>query len=258
MTTFGCLFIVTSLALLVFKGEKSPYPYANHDMDVSLSIKEVYRGIYRMSLIAPFRKLTLLLLTYQIGFSAGSAFYLEYLQNGLTKEKQTLTDITLIPIQVFWPFIFTKFAHHWGTFTMFWAMCLVRVAITALTVLFISLIPIAFSELEWQFLVVYYVFETARLIVSSSLQVTVYSIFAEISDVKIGSTYLAVCYTLANFGGQYPETAFLYILGLLSPKNCILGNRSSNSSLVSSSIWNSSVSVGSCYWTHEETVCFED
>jgi len=66
MTTFGCLFIVTSLALLVFKGEKSPYPYANHDMDVSLSIKEVYRGIYRMTLIAPFRKLTLLLLTYQL------------------------------------------------------------------------------------------------------------------------------------------------------------------------------------------------
>lgn len=47
--------------------------------------------------------------------------------------------------------------------------------------------------------------------------------FAQISDPKIGGTYMTLLNTLFNLGGKWPSTLVLSVADLLSFKNCISG-----------------------------------
>lgn len=58
--------------------------------------------------------------------------------------------------------------------------------------------------------------------------VAVMAFFAKVSDPRSGGTYMTLLNTLSNLGGTWPSTVFLWLVDILTWRNCKFGCKIEN------------------------------
>lgn len=245
MIVFGCVFMLTTVLILVFKNEnnssrfwwridkksKESIEHRENFEKEKLNLISTYKTIYSIFTLIPIRKLTFILLTSKIAFTVSSVVFLKAVEAGVTKEMQTLFDIPLSLVNILWSLGISKFTNGKNSLIYNVRMILLRIlmnVIVAVFIYFIELFKDTDGEFRWYFYLTYFAINGIMGIVNTTLFITIVSFFAKIADQKIGGTYMTLLATLSNIGAMYPSTSGMYLVNLLTFKKCSFENTLNN------------------------------
>lgn len=76
------------------------------------------------------------------------------------------------------------------------------------------------NEYPWSFFIAYAILNGVYSLVFSSLSLAKTLFFTQISDKTIGGTYMTLLNTISNIGVAWPATFALYLIDILSFKQC--------------------------------------
>jgi MFS transporter, PAT family, solute carrier family 33 (acetyl-CoA transportor), member 1 len=106
---WGILFLITTLAIAVFKKENSSVEEGLDDHP-DFGIKKAYPILLKIIKLKPVLKMALILLTVKASFAACDAVTsLKLIEYGVPKEKIALLAIPLVPVQFILPLAISKF-----------------------------------------------------------------------------------------------------------------------------------------------------
>ncbi|CAD5212995.1 unnamed protein product [Bursaphelenchus okinawaensis] len=218
---------------------------AEPDEEMHLGVFETYSVLFKILCLKPMRVMVVVLLTAKIAFAAADSMTdLKLINAGITTDKIASRSIFLTPLQIILPWLLGKQTAGPKPLNVFlWAYpyrILMGVAFAAL----VYWTP-SFREANGEYPYLYYVIWIGAYYLH---QISSYCIFlsmmafnAQISDPKIGGTYMTLLNTLNNLGGNWPATFVLAITDFFNKKNCV--------SAVNQTI------LGTCTKKHEEDLC---
>lgn len=223
---WGITFIVATTLVALFKKEndvEDEHTEARYQVEHELNIHESYKVLWDIVRKRPVQILALILLTVKVTFSASDAVTsLKLIDAGVPKEKLALLAIPVIPLQLVLPIVIGKYTNGPRPMDLYLRAIPYRILLASIATLIAYATPYLISGGEVP--VYYYVL----LIISyGCYQVFLYSMFvaamaffAKISDPAVGGTYMTFLNTLCNLGGNWPNTVVLWLVDVLTWKQC--------------------------------------
>lgn len=223
---WGITFIVATTLVAIFKKENDvadEHTEARYQVEHELNIHESYKVLWDMVRKRPVQILAVILLTVKVTFSASDAVTsLKLIDAGVPKEKLALLAIPVIPLQLVLPVVIGKYTNGPRPMDLYLRAIPYRILLASVATMIAYITPYLISGGEVP--VYYYVL----LIVSyGCYQVFLYSMFvaamaffAKISDPAVGGTYMTFLNTLCNLGGNWPNTVVLWLVDVLTWKQC--------------------------------------
>lgn len=223
---WGITFIVATTLVALFKKEndvEDEHTEARYQVEHELNIHESYKVLWDIVRKRPVQILALILLTVKVTFSASDAVTsLKLIDAGVPKEKLALLAIPVIPLQLVLPIVIGKYTNGPRPMDLYLRAIPYRILLASIATLIAYATPYLISGGEVP--VYYYVL----LILSyGCYQVFLYSMFvaamaffAKISDPAVGGTYMTFLNTLCNLGGNWPNTVVLWLVDVLTWKQC--------------------------------------
>lgn len=223
---WGVTFIVATTLVAIFKKENDvadEHTEARYQVEHELNIHESYKVLWDMVRKRPVQILAVILLTVKVTFSASDAVTsLKLIDAGVPKEKLALLAIPVIPLQLVLPIVVGKYTNGPRPMDLYLRAIPYRILLASVATMIAYVTPYLLSGGEVP--VYYYVL----LIVSyGCYQVFLYSMFvaamaffAKISDPAVGGTYMTFLNTLCNLGGNWPNTVVLWLVDVLTWKQC--------------------------------------
>uniref|UniRef100_A0A914HHW4 hydroxyacylglutathione hydrolase n=1 Tax=Globodera rostochiensis TaxID=31243 RepID=A0A914HHW4_GLORO len=257
---WGLVFLVTTTLVFIFKHEidhsipqrqEKAEDGHHHPMDeehgdeLSLNVFETYTVLVKILCLKPMLIMVVVLLTGKIAFAATDGMTdLKLINAGLTTDKIASRSIFLTPLQIILPWVLGKQTAGPKPLNVFLWAYPYRLVMSLALALFVYWTP-SFREANGEYPYFYYAIWIGTYYLQ---QVSSYCIFlsmmafnAQISDPKIGGTYMTLLNTLNNLGGNWPVTLFLSITDFFNRKNCVAKS--------------SKIVLGVCTRKHEEELC---
>jgi len=163
---------------------------------------------------------------------------------GVHKDKVGLMNVPLQFVQILTPLLIFKKIDLNRPFDLFLKIYPIRLLITLVLAMWIFITPYfrdLNNEYSLTYFVLYIILNSSYSFVFALMGLTKSTFFTRISDEKIGSTYMTLLNTVSNFGisfffflfpkyefiflffstaSHWPTTIALYLIDLLSLKNC--------------------------------------
>jgi len=210
-----------------------------------LGVVETYGILFKILKLRPVLYMVLVLLTAKIAFAATDGMTdLKLIGMGVKKDGIASRAIFLTPLQIVLPWLLGKQTAGNRPLNVFlWAypyrilMGLVFAGLVYITPNFLQ------EDGEYPYLyyliwiIAYYFHQIAAYCIFLSMM----AFNAQVSDPKIGGTYMTLLNTLNNLGGNWPLTLFLSITDLFTRKNCIAQG--------------TDTILGTCNSKHDEELC---
>ncbi|KAI1727431.1 acetyl-coenzyme A transporter 1 domain-containing protein [Ditylenchus destructor] len=219
---WGLVFLLSTTLILIFKRETT---YSDDNDDTNLGVLETYMVLAKILCLTPIIWFATILLTGKIAFAATDGITdLKLINAGITTDKIASRLIFLTPLQIILPWILSKKTASSRPLNVYlWSYpyrILVGIAIAG----FVYWTP-SFREENGEYPYLYYII---WILIYHFQQAAHYCIFlstmaffAQISDPRVGGTYMTLLNTLNNLGGNWPVTLFLKLTDWFNKKNCI-------------------------------------
>ncbi|XP_062129569.1 acetyl-coenzyme A transporter 1 [Drosophila sulfurigaster albostrigata] len=252
---WGITFIVATTLVAIFKKEndvEDAHTDARYKEEHELNIHESYKVLWDIVRKRPVQILAAILLTVKVTFAASDAVTsLKLIDAGVPKEKLALLAMPLIPLQIILPLFVGKYTNGPRPMDLYLRAIPWRIVLATVATFIAYATPYLISGGEVPFY--YYV-----LLVTSygCYQVFLYSMFvaamaffAKISDPAVGGTYMTFLNTLCNLGGNWPNTVVLWLVDVLTFKQC--STQSTNLCLNKEELQECTKSGGKCEITFD-------
>jgi hypothetical protein len=120
MIAFGLIFLVTSISILLFKRENNSFQRIEvktteiriKEAHSKISLGSTYIMIWKIIKLVPVKKLAFILMTANLAFITSHVTFLKLVENGVTKELQTLLTIPLTLISIIWTFAISSYINE--------------------------------------------------------------------------------------------------------------------------------------------------
>lgn len=212
----------------LFKKEKEPKEsklidkYKEHEKTCLL---DTYKVVFKILNIPSIKLLALILLTVKCTWADHDGVgFLKFLDSGISNEKMIpLQAISGLPVQILVPCLVAKYAAGANPTKMYLNMIPFRTLFSLTTVAIIWLTPRLIPENGVAPLYIYFVYLGNYVLYATcsyGMQITMTSFFLKISDPAFGGTYMTLLNTLNNMGGTWIQTVALWVVELLTWRDC--------------------------------------
>lgn len=200
---------------------------AEQNIEEKLNIRDSYLLLFKIIRMPPIRTLCAILLTVKVTFAACDAVTgLKLIDAGVPKEKLALLAVPLVPLQILLPLVISKYTTGPRPLDVYLKALPYRIVFGTILAPIVWLTPYMLSD-NGDVPVYYYVL----LLVNYAIyQVFLYSMFvasmaffAKISDPAVGGTYMTLLNTLCNMGGNWPTSIILWLVDVLTWRQCQAG-----------------------------------
>lgn len=238
---WGICFIITTTLVAFLKSEKkrsSQHDKGHHnDEPDELDIKETYKLLIEIINLRPIRILAAILLTTKFTYAACDAVTsLKLVEAGLPTDKLALLAIPMVPLQIFLPLVVSKYTTGPKPMEIYIKAIPFRIIFGLFATAIVIFAPYAIYFNDgivpiylYVIIVVNYAFYQIFLY---CMFVAVMAFFAKISDPAVGGTYMTLLNTICNLGGNWPTSIVLWLVDVLTWKECIISSSNSNHSKV--------------------------
>lgn len=190
-----------------------------------LGVVDTYYVLFKILKLRPVMYMVVVLLTAKIAFAATDGMTdLKLIGMGVKKDGIASRSIFLTPLQIVLPWLLGKQTSGKRPLNVFLWAYPYRIVMGLIFAALVYYTP-SFMQEDGEYPYSYYVI---WIIAYYFHQISAYCIFlsmmafnAQVSDPKIGGTYMTLLNTLNNLGGNWPLTLFLSITGFFTRKNCI-------------------------------------
>ncbi|CAJ0932005.1 unnamed protein product, partial [Mesorhabditis belari] len=225
------MFIGSTTLVFIFKHEidhsleSSQGSADSDDKEIEMGIGDTYKVLYQILRLRPMIYVLMILLTGKIAFAATDGMTgLKLIEMGIPKDKLAMFGLFLTPVQIVLPWIIGKWTTGPRPLNIFLMAYPYRLFVGGVYALLVWWTP-SFKTADGSFqLGVYVIWVTAYIFhqfATYSMFVSMMAFNAQVSDPKIGGTYMTLLNTIGNLGGNYPVTLVLWIADHLTWKNCI-------------------------------------
>lgn len=191
-----------------------------------LNIVESYKVLWKVVNLRPIKILAAILLTVKFTFAAcDSVTSLKLVEAGLPKDKLALLAIPMVPLQIFLPLVVSKYTTGAKPMEVYIKAIPYRILFGIFASAIVVLAPYTFSSngdvpvYLYILLIVNYSFYQIFLY---CMFVAVMAFFAKISDPAVGGTYMTLLNTICNLGGNWPTSIVLWLVDVLTWKQCAI------------------------------------
>ena len=255
---WGVVFLVSTTAIAVFKKEADA---SSESGELELGLLETYKTLWKMIRHPMLLKMIFFLATYGFGVSvAESMTNLKLIEKGVPKEKIALLEIPMIPVKILVTLFIAKFTVGSRPMNVWIISFPLRLFFCLAMTLLVFVAPLVMLE-GGGFPTEYYaaiiaVFALDRAM-SLAMWVAVIAFFARISDPLIGGTYMSFFTTINSLGTRWPISFNLWLVDLITYKNCIGEMEESNSTLTLLTNSTSTIEFeqNTCYGKTEVEAC---
>ncbi|CAJ0587108.1 unnamed protein product, partial [Mesorhabditis spiculigera] len=228
---WGVIFIVSTTLVFIFKHEIDHSIQApdgstdDDDKEIEMGITDTYKVLYRILRLRPMVYVLIILLTGKIAFAATDGMTgLKLIEMGIPKDKLAMFGLFLTPVQIVLPWIIGKWTTGPRPLNIFLMAYPYRLFIGGVYALLIWWTP-SFKLADGTFQIGVYVIWIIAYIfhqfATYSMFVSMMAFNAQVSDPRIGGTYMTLLNTIGNLGGNYPVTLILWIVDHLTWKDCV-------------------------------------
>ncbi|XP_017955581.1 acetyl-coenzyme A transporter 1 [Drosophila navojoa] len=223
---WGITFIVATTLVALFKREndvEDAHTDARYKEEHELNIHESYKVLWDMVRKRPVQILAGILLTVKVTFAASDAVTsLKLIDAGVPKEKLALLAIPVIPLQLILPLIVGKYTNGPRPLDVYLKAIPYRIvfATVASVIAYVTPYLISGGEVPVYYYVLLVFSYGCYQVFLYSMFVAAMAFFAKISDPAVGGTYMTFLNTLCNLGGNWPNTVVLWLVDVLTIKQC--------------------------------------
>ncbi|XP_055912515.1 acetyl-coenzyme A transporter 1 [Eupeodes corollae] len=220
---WGLCFLVATTLVAIFKRENSEESDERFTDHPELDIKESYKILIDILRMRPIQILAAILLTVKVTFAASDAVTsLKLIDAGVPKEKLALLIIPVIPLQIILPLVVSRYTNGPKPMDVYVKAIPYRMIFsgTATLIAFFCPLMISGGEVPLYFYVLLVVNYGIYQIFLYCMFVAVMAFFAKISDPAVGGTYMTLLNTVCNLGGNWPNTVILWLVDVLTWKQC--------------------------------------
>ncbi|KAH8303579.1 hypothetical protein KR018_003975 [Drosophila ironensis] len=223
---WGITFVVATTLVAVFKKEndiEDAHMDARYTEEHELNIQESYKILWDMVRMRPVQILAVILLTVKVTFAASDAVTsLKLIDAGVPKDKLALLAIPLIPLQLVLPLAVGRYTNGPRPMDVYLKAIPYRILMASVATVFAYATP--FIIQGGSVPAYYYVLLVASYacyqVFLYAMFVAAMAFFAKISDPAVGGTYMTFLNTLCNLGGNWPNTVLLWLVDVLTWKQC--------------------------------------
>lgn len=223
---WGICFLVTTTLVALLKRERSEPCEHRASQQEDLNIVDSYKLLLKIINMRPIKILAAILLTVKFTFAAcDSVTSLKLLEAGVPKDKLALLVVPLVPLQIFLPLVVSKYTTGPKPMEVYIKAIPYRIVFAIGATAIVWFTPFTINSdgsvpiYLYAILVVHYAFYQ---ICVYSMFVAVMAFFAKISDPAVGGTYMTLLNTVCNLGGNWPTSIVLWLVDVLTWKQCAL------------------------------------
>lgn len=223
---WGWVFLITTTLVLIFKKEvdHSIQP-AEEGEEIQLGIIQTYTVLWKIMRLKPMLWMLVVLLTGKFAFAATDGITgLKLIGMGMPKDKLSSMAVFLTPLQILLPWMIGKYTAGPRPLNVFLLAYPYRIFMGGIFAALVWWTP-SFKQPEGDFpLILYAIWVVAycfHQVASYCMFVSMMAFNAQISDPKIGGTYMTLLNTLNNLGGNWPVTLILSLTDYFTFKNCV-------------------------------------
>lgn len=218
---WGYVFMIATTLVAIFKHERNES--AQHDSH-NLNLYQTYKLLGDIMKLPSVKTLSIILLTAKIGFSAVDVVSgLKIIDKGVPKDDIAMIGLLLIPLQIILPVLIAKYTSGPKPMNVYLKSIPYRLLIGILIVLLVYFTPY-FIDQDGNVSTFYYILVMCSFLLHQltmySMFVAVMAFYARISDPLFGGTYMTLLNTLTNLGTAWANTAALWMIDLLTYKQC--------------------------------------
>ncbi|XP_037932580.1 acetyl-coenzyme A transporter 1 [Teleopsis dalmanni] len=224
---WGICFLVATTLVAILKKEndvKDEHTEARYTDVHELNIQESYKILWDMVRMRPVIILAAILLTVKVTFAASDAVTsLKLIDAGVPKDKLALLVIPIVPLQIILPLVVSRYTNGPRPMDVYLKAIPYRIIFSTVAAVITYLTPYMITKEHVP--IYYYVLLVANYgvyqIFLYCMFVAVMAFFAKISDPAVGGTYMTFLNTLSNLGGNWPNTVILWLVDVLTWKECV-------------------------------------
>lgn len=231
---WGLIFLSTTTLVAVFKKENAEKT-TSHDgekhFETEFNIKETYSLLLDILKMRPIQILTCILLTVKLSFAAcDSVSSLKLVDAGVPKDKLALLVIPLVPLQIILPLIISKHTTGSRPMKVFIKATPYRLVFSIFAPIIVYFTPMLINgdHIPYYYYGILFINYGLYQITLYSMFVSVMAFFARISDPAVGGTYMTLLNTLSNLGGNWPSTVVLWLVDVLTVRECVVSNETTS------------------------------
>ncbi|CAD5212992.1 unnamed protein product [Bursaphelenchus okinawaensis] len=229
---WGWVFIVSTTLVFIFKKEVDhSSPSAQDKMEnqsddeIHLNVFQTYSILLKILCLKPMRIMVVLLLTAKIAFAAADSMTdLKLINAGITADKIASISIFLTPLQIILPWLLGKQIagpKPLNVYLLAYPYRIVMGVVFAALVFWTPYFRLPNGEYPYTYYGIWISAFYLHQIASYCYFLSLMAFFAQISDPKIGGTYMTLLNTLSNLGGNWPSTFVLSVTDFFNKKNCV-------------------------------------
>ncbi|CAF1532594.1 unnamed protein product, partial [Didymodactylos carnosus] len=190
----GSVFLLVTALIILCKREQLQQDTENAKID---GLYDTYSDVFKLFKKSCVRQLALISLTYTMGFAATfSMTNLTLVKNGVRTQTIGLMDIPLALIKVCVTFSTTRCMAGSKPVTVLLFCYIPRIFTGLLVLLFVHLTPQFSQPFQWYYYLILVSVLALNEIFHYSMMVALIAFFAQISDPKIGGTYMTLLNTV--------------------------------------------------------------
>lgn len=220
MHFWGLLFLVSTVYLWLVKTEA---PYTKDDGESDESLMSLYKKIIRVLKLSSVKQLMLVLLTSRLAFVASDSItVLKLTEYGFPPEHLALMVFGLFPFEILFPIIVGKWASSGNALRPFVLGYPFRMVLTLAGVAVVASMPHTNGDggtvsVAWIYYVLIFCLQLVYSLSSNVMFVSQCAFFSQVSDPRIGGTYMTLLNTVANLGSTWPK---IFVFALVDAWTC--------------------------------------
>lgn len=227
MWYWGICFLCATTLIAIFKHEPPPDKITTEE-ESNFSLIKSYRVLFDILKLRGVKLLVLVLLTSKFAYAlCDNVMKLKLLEAGIPKDDLLiLIMLSMMPTEIFLPLIVTKYTTGPRPTDTYIKFIPFRLIFSVCAVLIVWYIPSMMTSGEAPFILLFMLF-TYNILYDTcvnSMYLGMTAFFAKVSDPRVGGTYMTLWNTVENLGGTWPATMSLWMIDLLTWKECDLSN----------------------------------
>ncbi|XP_024947327.1 acetyl-coenzyme A transporter 1 isoform X2 [Cephus cinctus] len=212
---------ILTLPVALLKHENGGRQPKHEHLD--MDIKDAYLVLWDIIKLPSIKTMSIILLTAKIGFSACDAVTgLKMVEAGIPREKFALMAVPMIPLQIVLPLAISKYTVGPRPMDVYLKAIPYRLGFGLIAAFLVWITPavVTNGDIPAYYYVTLILLYSIHQITLYSMFVAVMAFFAKISDPVVGGTYMTLLNTLCNLGGNWPATAALWLVDVLTFRQC--------------------------------------
>lgn len=226
MWYWGICFLCATTLIAIFKHEPPPNTSSTEESseETNFSLIKSYKVLLDIIKLRGVKLLVLILLTSKFAYAlCDSVMKLKLLEAGIPKDNLLiLIMLSMLPTEIILPLIVTKYTTGPQPTETFIKFIPFRLLFSVCAVLIVWYIPSMIIDGEAPFILLLILF-TYNILYDTcvnSMYLGMTAFFAKVSDPRVGGTYMTIWNTVENLGGTWPATMSLWMIDLLTWKEC--------------------------------------